>query len=66
MDICLNGKTTSIEPKAVVLDLLASLALTDKRVAVEINGVIVPRSQHGTHALAEGDEVEIVIAVGGG
>lgn len=66
MNIVLNGKTTSIEPQAVVLDLLGSLALTDKRVAVEINGVIVPRSQHGTHALAEGDEVEIVIAVGGG
>jgi sulfur carrier protein len=66
MNIVLNGNTTPIEPSAKVLDLLESLSLADKRVAVEINGEIVPRSQHGERGLAAGDRVEVVVAVGGG
>ena len=46
--------------------LLDELGLTGKRVAVERNGEIVPRSRHGETALAEGDQLEIVVAVGGG
>ena len=47
-------------------DLLARLDLTGRRVAVELNLDIVPRSQHDSTRLAEGDRVEVVHAIGGG
>lgn len=49
-----------------VAQLLAHMALQDKRIAVERNGEIVPRSQYGEQVLASGDRLEIVVAVGGG
>jgi sulfur carrier protein len=49
-----------------VLQLLQAEGLGERRVAVEINGEIVPRSRHGEHALGEGDRIEIVHALGGG
>jgi sulfur carrier protein len=49
-----------------VHSLLALLGHAGKRLAVERNGVIVPRSQHENTVLCNGDKLEIVIAVGGG
>jgi sulfur carrier protein len=49
-----------------VTQLLQHMGLEGKRVAVERNGEIVPRSQHGATVLAAGDRLEIVVAVGGG
>lgn len=49
-----------------VAALLDARGLTGKRVAVEKNGEIVPKSQHTTVAVADGDRIEIVVAVGGG
>lgn len=49
-----------------MLDLVERLELNGKRIAVERNGEIVPRSQFGAVSLADGDALEIVIAVGGG
>jgi sulfur carrier protein len=46
--------------------LLTEEGLAERRVAVEVNGEIVPRSQHGDHQLKDGDVVEIVHALGGG
>jgi len=46
--------------------LLEEMALTGKRLAVEVNLEIVPRSSHMTHMLRAGDRVEIVHAIGGG
>ncbi len=66
MEIVLNGKSATLDDRASVVDLLSSLELTEKRVAVEVNGQIVPRSQHPTHELCENDRVEVVVAVGGG
>jgi len=66
MNIFLNGEPKTLATQNTVLDLLQELALADKRVAVEVNGDIVPRSQHATRELAEQDQVEIVVAVGGG
>ena len=66
MQIQLNGKPTAVKNDATISDLLAQLELTGKRVAVEINRQIVPRSQHGSHAVQDGDIVEVVVAVGGG
>ena len=56
----------SSPPPTTVLQLLQLEGLAERRVAVEVNGEIVPRSRHGEHALADGDRVEIVHALGGG
>ena len=64
--LLVNGEHRSLEPGANVERLLQDLALAGKRVAVERNGEIIPRSEYRNTALAEGDQLEIVVAVGGG
>ena len=66
MDIELNGQPRRIDTGANILALLQNEGLAQRRVAVEVNGEIVPRSLHAAHALVEGDRVEIVHALGGG
>lgn len=66
IDVTVNGEARSIAPGATVAALLDAMQLTGKRVAVERNGDIVPKSQHGATALMAGDALEIVVAVGGG
>jgi sulfur carrier protein len=65
MQLTLNGKPYEAKAGATVLSLLETLALTS-RVAVAVNGRVSPRTQHATHVLMEGDEVEIIHAVAGG
>lgn len=66
MKITVNGKEQTCTENALVSDLLVQLELVGRRVAVERNGEIVPRSLHGSVALSDGDQIEIVVAVGGG
>lgn len=67
MQIQLNGEAYTLTPgDRTVADLVESLGLTGQRIAVEVNEEIVPRSQHGETRLAEGDQVEVVHAIGGG
>ncbi|GGL34449.1 sulfur carrier protein ThiS [Pseudomonas brenneri] len=66
MRIQLNGEPYELPDGETVAALLARLELTGRRVAVELNQDIVPRSQHPDTALAEGDQVEVVHAIGGG
>jgi sulfur carrier protein len=66
MEISVNGSTKHYEAPLALADLLQRLALAGKKVAVERNGEIVPRSAHGSIQLAHGDRLEIVVAVGGG
>ena len=66
MEIQLNGKTHALPAGCTVSALLAEAGFGERRVAVEINGTIVPRSAHASHVLGEGDHVEIVHALGGG
>ena len=66
MKITVNGAEYQCAENALVSDLLVQLDLVGRRVAVERNGDIVPRSLHGAVVLAEGDQIEIVVAVGGG
>ena len=66
MDIQLNGEPLALPDHTTVAALLVDRQLVQRRVAVEINGEIVPRSRHGEHVLAAGDRVEIVHALGGG
>ncbi len=66
MQILLNGESLELPDGATVAELLVRLDLTGRRVAVERNLDIVPRSQHATTALADGDRLEVVHAIGGG
>jgi len=64
--ICVNGSTKHYERPLAISELLERMALAGRKIAVERNGEIVPRSAHGATLLAEGDRLEIVVAVGGG
>jgi sulfur carrier protein len=66
IEISVNGASRRFESDTDVAALLEQLQLAGKRVAVERNGEIVPRSRFAQTALAEGDRLEIVVAVGGG
>jgi sulfur carrier protein len=62
----INGEARSFEGVSTVADLVLALSLGDKRLAIECNGEIVPKSCHAQTGLADGDQLEIVVAVGGG
>ena len=64
--VTVNGEAIECRPGTTVATLLATMDTAGKRVAVERNGEIVPRSQHATTVLEPGDRLEVVIAVGGG
>ena len=66
MDIQLNGQPQALPEQSTIADLLHSQGLAERRVAIEVNGEIIPRGQHAHHALKAGDRVEIVHALGGG
>jgi len=64
--ITVNGTPHQFEQTLDVSELVRQLALAGKKIAVERNGDIVPKSQHAATMLADGDRLEIVVAVGGG
>jgi sulfur carrier protein len=66
IQVTVNGKPHRFEQPLQIAALLSRLELSGKKIAVEKNGEIVPRSAHGDTLVADGDELEIVVAVGGG
>jgi thiamine biosynthesis protein ThiS len=66
MKITVNGEERELPPGATVAGLIAHFSLQPKKVAIERNREIVPRSLYDDTALAQGDVVEIVSFVGGG
>lgn len=66
MIIRLNGDAFELADASTISDLLATQDLLGKRIAIECNGEIVPRSQHASHVLCANDALEIVHAIGGG
>lgn len=66
MDILLNGTPRALAAGATLAVLLESEGLAGRRIAVEVNGEIVPRGLHAGHVLHTGDRIEIVHALGGG
>ena len=66
MQIELNGESRDVPDDLDVAGLLTLLELAGRRVAVEVNREIVPRSDHAGHRLHPGDRVEVVQAIGGG
>ncbi|MCK0154669.1 sulfur carrier protein ThiS [Alcanivorax sp. S6407] len=65
MKLTVNGDTLTLTGTTIA-DLVTQLELTGRRLAVEVNREIIPKSQHGEFTLNEGDVVEIVHAIGGG
>lgn len=65
MQLHINGESRAVT-SPVLAGLLAELSLGERRVAVELNGEIVPRSEWPQVRLREGDRLEIVNAIGGG
>ena len=66
IQVTVNGAAHRLEQPLEISALLQKLELAGKKIAVERNGEIVPRSAHASTVLADGDRLEIVVAVGGG
>ncbi|MDP1558225.1 MAG: sulfur carrier protein ThiS [Nitrosomonas sp.] len=66
IELTINGQPQQFESALNVQQLIEQLDLQGKRIAIERNGEIVPRSQFSELALVDGDQLEVVVAVGGG
>lgn len=66
MHVTVNGSPEELQEGATLADLIDKMGLAGKRVAVEKNHEIVPRSRHADEQLNEGDTLEIIQAIGGG
>ena len=66
MNVTINGEQTSVSDDATIAQVLVEHELVGKPCAVEVNRDLIPRSQHDSHELHDGDSIEIVTLVGGG
>jgi sulfur carrier protein len=66
ISVAINGSAQTFDQPLSLTELVQQMKLAGKRIAIERNGEIVPRSQFAQQALADGDRLEIVVAVGGG
>jgi sulfur carrier protein len=66
MEITLNGTPRDVPDGLTAAALIDHLEMSGQRLAMEVNGEIVPRSEHARHTVRPGDKVEIVRAIGGG
>ncbi|MDZ4201050.1 MAG: sulfur carrier protein ThiS [Gallionella sp.] len=64
--LSINGEPRRFPQALSIAELIELMGLADKRIALERNGEIAPRSTFATQQLADGDKLEIVVAVGGG
>jgi len=66
MQVTINGESQTLSDGLTILGLLEQSELAGKRVAVELNENIIPKSRHGDTPLSDGDQIEIIHAIGGG
>ena len=66
MKIIVNGEEISIPEDTNIHDLVAKLGYKNKRIAIEVNEAIIPKSKHQSYLLESSDRVEVINAVGGG
>jgi thiamine biosynthesis protein ThiS len=66
VQVIVNDEPRSLAHGATVADLVSSLGLGPRRIAVEVNRAIVPRADYGATLLSDGDTIEIIHFVGGG
>ncbi|MGC2456751.1 MAG: sulfur carrier protein ThiS [Gallionellaceae bacterium] len=64
--VSINGSAQTFDQALSIAELIQQMKLAGKRIAIERNGEIVPRSQYAQQMLVSGDRLEIVVAVGGG
>ncbi len=64
--VTINGSAQTFDQALSIAELIQQMKLAGKRIAIERNGEIVPRSQYAQQMLVSGDKLEIVVAVGGG
>ncbi len=64
--LTVNGEDVELDGPTPLKEYIESLGLNTERVAVALNGTVIPRSRHGEVTLKEGDVLEVVRAVGGG
>lgn len=66
MNVWVNDRECELDDGGTIRDLLDRLGVTVRHVAVEVNGLLVPRERHHEHRLAAEDRIEVVTLVGGG
>ena len=66
MQVQLNGEAIHVDQNVTVAKMLADLDVQTSQIAVEVNLEVVPRTEHDSFRLHEGDSIEIVTLVGGG
>lgn len=66
ISVTINGAQRAFAHPLKLAELVETMQLTGKRIAIERNGAIVPRSRYRDETLRDGDKLEIVVAVGGG
>ena len=66
MQVIVNGEPRRLDTPITIAELVERLSTGARRIAIERNGEVVPRSRHATTTLADGDRIEVVVAVGGG
>lgn len=66
MKVYINGEAEIFEESSTVASLVEKFALNLKKVAVEVNLAVIPRSLYGETVLCDGDQIEIVQFIGGG
>jgi sulfur carrier protein len=64
--VYVNGAARQLTHNCSIAAMIEELGYTGRRIALECNGDIVPRSQYAERVLNDGDKLEIVVAVGGG
>tara|TARA_B000000437_G_scaffold11723_1_gene9386 strand:+ start:288 stop:491 length:204 start_codon:yes stop_codon:yes gene_type:complete len=64
--IQLNGKKVTIKPKTTIYELLKKFKLNNKKVAIEHNAIIIPKSNYKKKYLKNNDKLEVVYFIGGG
>jgi len=66
MKVFINGKQTNLDNNLTAQQLIYVMGYKDKRIALEINGEVTPKSEYSNKIIVENDKVEIIVAVGGG
>jgi sulfur carrier protein len=66
IDVVINGQPRTVNAGITIAGLIGELGLGDRKVAIERNREVVPRAQHATTVLTDGDRLEVVTFVGGG
>ncbi|MFM2096000.1 MAG: Sulfur carrier protein ThiS [Planctomycetota bacterium] len=66
MNVIVNGEARELSPGMTIAELIELVGANARYVAVEVNLAVVPRSQHASLRIADGDQIELVTLVGGG